>query len=107
MIIAATDFSDEARYAVERAALVAKENGAHLSLLHVMSSSALNDVRKLFRTPTDVAARLIDDAERMLKEVAADINLKTGVMGSTDVKVNPGSKTCSLGAPQCPRPHGL
>ena len=85
-IIAATDFSDEARYAVERGAIVAKEQRAHLSLLHVMSSSALNDLRKLFQTPTDVEANLIDDARRMLNEVAADISLKTGVMGSTDVK---------------------
>ncbi len=85
-IIAATDFSDEARHAVERAAIVAKEQRAHLSVLHVMSSSALNDLRKLFRTPTDVEAKLIDDAGRMLSEVAADISQKTGVMGSTEVK---------------------
>ena len=85
-VIAATDFSDQARYAVERAALVAKENGAHLSLLHVISRSALDDLRKLFQTPTDVEAKLIEDAGRMLKQVAIDINLKTGVMGSTDVK---------------------
>lgn len=85
-IIAATDFSDEARYAVERAAIVAKEQRAHLSLLHVMSRSALDDLRKLFRAPTDVEAKLIDDAGRMLNEIASDISLKTGVMGSTDVK---------------------
>lgn len=86
-IIAATDFSDEARYAAERAAIVAKEQRAHLRLLHVLSSSALSDVRNLFQTPTDVEAKLIDDAGRMLNEVAADISRKTGVMGSTDVKV--------------------
>src|SRR5690348_13604154 len=85
-IIAATDFSDEARYAAERAAIIAGEQRAHLSLLHVMSRSALNDVRTLFRTPTDVAATLIDDAGRMLSEIAADIRSKTGVLGSTDVK---------------------
>ncbi len=85
-IIAATDFSDEARHAAERAAIITEEQRAHLSLLHVMSSSALDDVRKFFRTPTDVAAKLIDDAGRMLREVAAAISLKTGVMGSTDVK---------------------
>ena len=87
MIIAATDFSDEARYAAERAAMIAEEQHAHLSLLHVMSRSALNDARKLSQTPTDVEAKLIDDAGRMLTEVAADISRKTGVMGSTDVKV--------------------
>lgn len=86
-ITAATDFSDEARYAAQRAAIVAKEQHAHLSLLHVMSSSALNDLRTLFHAPTDAEAKLIDDAGHMLNEVAADISLKTGVMGSTDVKI--------------------
>ena len=86
-IIAATDFSDEARFAAERAAIIAEEQRAHLSLLHVMSRSALNDARKLFETPTDVEAKLIDDARRMLSEIAADIKSKTGLTGSTDVKV--------------------
>lgn len=86
-IIAATDFSDEARYAAERAAIIAEEQQAHLSLLHVMSRSALSDVRKLFQTPTDVEAKLIDDAGRMLNEIAADIESKTGLTGSTDVKI--------------------
>ena len=86
-ILAATDFSDEARHAADRAAIVTKEQHAHLSLLHVVSSSALNDVRKLFQAPTDVEAKLIDDAGRMLNEIAAGISLKTGVMASTDVKI--------------------
>ena len=86
-IIAATDFSDEARYAVERAAILAKEQRADLSLLHVLSSSALNDERKLSQTPTEAEAKLIDDAGRMLSEIAADIKSKTGLMGSTDIKI--------------------
>ncbi|MGE0468753.1 MAG: universal stress protein [Nitrospira sp.] len=85
-IIAATDFSDEARHAVERAAIVAKEQRAHLRLLHVISSSALNDLRKLFQTSTGAEAKLIDDARRMLNEAAADISVKTGLIVSTDVK---------------------
>lgn len=86
-IVAATDFSDEARYAAERAAIIAEEQRAHLRLLHVMSRSALNEVRKLFQIPTDVEAKLIDDAGRMLNEVAANIRSKTGLLGSTDVKI--------------------
>jgi nucleotide-binding universal stress UspA family protein len=85
-IIAATDFSDAARYATERAAIIAAEQRAQLSLVHVMSSSALNDLRKLFQTPTDVEARLIDDARRMLNELAADISQKTGITATTQVK---------------------
>ena len=86
-IIAATDFSDEARYAAERAAIIAEEQRAHLSLLHVMSRSALNDARKLFQAPIDVEAKLIDDAGRVLSELAADIRPKTGLTWSTDVKI--------------------
>lgn len=85
-IAAATDFSDEARHAAERAALVAREQCAHLNLLHVISGSSLNDLRKLFCPPADVEAKLIDDAKRMLDDLAADIGKKTGVAGSTDVK---------------------
>jgi nucleotide-binding universal stress UspA family protein len=86
MIIAATDFSEEAGYAAERAAIVAKEQRARLSLLHVISRSALDDVRKLFQPPTDVETKLIDDAGRMLTEIAAGIDLKTGIKGGSDVK---------------------
>ncbi len=85
-IMVATDFSDGAGYAAERAAMVAKEQGAHLSLLHVMSSSGLSDLRRFFQAPTDIEAKLIDDARRMLNQVSSDLSLKTGVMGSIDVK---------------------
>ncbi len=85
-IMVATDFSDGARCAAERAAIVAKEQCVNLSLIHVMSRSALSDLRRLFQAPTEVEAKLVDDASRMLNEVAADISLNTGVLGSTDVK---------------------
>ncbi len=85
-IMVATDFSDGARCAAERAAIVAKEQGAHLSLLHVMSRSALSDLRRSFHAPTDVEVELIDDANHTLNEIAEDLSRKTGVMGSTDVK---------------------
>lgn len=86
-IITATDFSDEARHAADRAAMVAKEQHAHLRLLHVMNKSALNDVRRLFQPPTDGETKLIGDAERMLSDLAVGIRSKTGVAGSTDVKI--------------------
>ena len=85
-IMVATDFSDGARCAAERAAMVAKEQCANLSLIHVMSRSALSDLHKLFHAPTDVEAKLIDDAKHTLNELAEDLSRKTGVMGRTDVK---------------------
>lgn len=85
-ILVATDFSDEARYAAERAVVVAQEQCANLSLLHVMSRSALSDLRRSFYAPTDVEVELIDDTKHTLNEIAEDLSRKTGVLGSTDVK---------------------
>jgi nucleotide-binding universal stress UspA family protein len=85
-IIAATDFSDEAQYAAERAAMVAKEQHATLNVLHVISDSALQDLRRLFHAPADVEAKLIDDARGMLQDVAASIGQKTGKEARADVR---------------------
>lgn len=85
-ILVATDFSDGARYAAERAAFVAKEQSAHLSLIHVMSRSALSDLRRFFQAPTDIETKLIDDGKHTLNAIAEDLSRKTGVMGSTDVR---------------------
>lgn len=85
-IIAATDLSDEAQYAVERAAIVAKEQQARMNLLHIISDSALQDLRGLFRAPAEVEAKLIDDARGMLRDLAASIGQKTGMEASADVK---------------------
>lgn len=85
-IIVATDFSDGARYAAERAAFVAQEQSAHLSLIHVMSRSALSDLRKLFFAPPDLETTLIDDAKHTLNAIADGLSRQTGVMRSTDVK---------------------
>lgn len=85
-ILVATDFSDGARYAAERAAFVAQEQSAHLSLIHVMSRSALSDLRKLFFAPPDVETTLIDDAKHTLNAIADGLSRQTGVIRSTDVK---------------------
>ena len=85
-IIAATDLSDAAQYAAERAAIVAKEQQARLNLLHVISDSALRDLRRLFHAPAEVEAKLIDDARGMLRDLAASMGQKTGMEASADVK---------------------
>lgn len=48
-VVAAIDFSEHARSAAERAALIAKEQSAPLRLLHVISGSSLEDLRNLLR----------------------------------------------------------
>ncbi len=87
-IVAAIDFLDEARYAVDRAAIVAEEHRAHLSLVHVISHP-LNDLQRLFSAPTEATNILVDDARRRLNDVAAEIGKTTGVVTNACVKVGP------------------
>jgi nucleotide-binding universal stress UspA family protein len=61
-IVAATDFSEDAQRAVRRAALIARERGLPLELLHVVSEPALERVRAWFRDRSDLVDRLTDDA---------------------------------------------
>lgn len=72
-ILAPTDFSAPARHAVERAARLAREHGAHLNLLHVVPSGALERLRALLGADTGVEPGLILDANRQLEALAADI----------------------------------
>jgi nucleotide-binding universal stress UspA family protein len=70
-IVAATDFSDDAGYAVQRAALLASQHGLALELLHVLDRASLDAVREWVRDPADLAERLVDDARRLLEQAAA------------------------------------
>ena len=72
-ILAATDFSSDAGYAVHRAAVLASQHGVALELLHVVSRPSLEAVRAWVRTPVDAAERLVQDARRLLDESAASL----------------------------------
>ena len=72
-LVAATDFSSDAGNAVQRAALLASQQGAELELLHVVSRRALESVREWVRTPVDVADRLVEDTRRLLEQAAASL----------------------------------
>ena len=65
-ILAATDFSDDARNAARRAARLATEHGARLQLLHVMRADALDELRDRLHLATDVRQNLLEDAQRRL-----------------------------------------
>ena len=69
MIVAATDFSEDAGNAVRRAALLSSRLGAALQLLHVVSRPSLDALREW--VPPDRAERLVEDAGRLLEEAAA------------------------------------
>lgn len=52
-VLATTDLSAPARHAAERGALVARDTGATLSLVHVISDPVLGSLRRLLEGPTD------------------------------------------------------
>lgn len=59
-ILAATDFSAPARHAVERAASVAGQTGAQLTLLHVANLGPLEKMQQwMMSTSIDLKARLL------------------------------------------------
>lgn len=86
-LLAATDFSDHARNAAQRAALIATEQRAHLELLHVINGSMADALRQLFPAPADANDKLAEDARALLGALASDISEKTGLMPTGRVTV--------------------
>lgn len=77
-LLAATDFSDPARHALERAAqLATTHSGAHLTLAHVVSSSMLERLRGLMQDEApSVQERVLHEAQAALTEQAAHLSDK-------------------------------
>ncbi len=72
-ILAATDLSAPARHAAERAARLAHEHQAPLTLLHVMDSGPLQELRAWLGADSDVAARLEAESAARLDQVAGEL----------------------------------
>lgn len=73
-IVAATDLSAPARYAVSRSImLAAAAAGRRLTLIHVASQSSLDELRHLAGIePAAVAGRILDEMHRQLEALAAE-----------------------------------
>lgn len=85
-LLAATDFSAPARHAVERAALVAREGGAMLDLLHVASLAPLEKMRRLVaEIPAELEQRILDAAREELRELAASLLHHHGIAANVRV----------------------
>lgn len=85
-IIAPTDFSGPSRHAVERAARLAREHGARLHLLHVVHAGALERLRALLGAEDKVEPGLIQDANRQLEALAADLGMEQGPGVATSLR---------------------
>lgn len=79
-LLAATDLSAPSRHAAQRAALLARDAGARLELLHVVEAGALAQLRHLLGQQAEpVAERLLAEAREELARLAADVGAPLGV----------------------------
>lgn len=79
-LLAATDLSAPSRHAAQRAALLARDAGARLELLHVVEAGALEQLRHLLgQQAAPVAERLLAEAREELARLAADVGAPLGV----------------------------
>lgn len=72
-ILVATDFSEHARHAAERAALLAEETGSVLTLVHVLPGGALDELRLWLGEGHVSEQRLHDNARERLHELAESL----------------------------------
>ena len=87
-LLAATDLSAPARHAVERAAAVAAEIGANLSLVHVASRAPLDQLRQLLSASgDDVERELLDRLRQELTGLSEAIHQRYGLASSLSVAV--------------------
>lgn len=82
-ILAATDFSAPARHAAERAAWLAHETGAALTLMHVLPGGALQDLRQWLGQGHAMEQQLHADARRQLAELVTELQTRRQVGART------------------------
>lgn len=78
-ILAVTDFSAPSRHAADRAARLAKEAGAALSLMHVTPAGTLQDLRQWLGAGHAMEQALRDDARRQLQALADELVAQRGI----------------------------
>lgn len=86
-LLAATDLSAPARHAAERAALVARELGAALELLHVISVAPVDRLRRLLaEASADLEAQVAADASTELQRLAGSLQQQYAVRPTMHVE---------------------
>ena len=72
-ILAATDFSPPARHATDRAARLAHETGAALTVVHALSGGALAELRQWLGSGHASERQLVEEAHQQLERLAAEL----------------------------------
>lgn len=73
-ILAATDLSAPARHAAERAARLAREHQAALTLMHVIPAGPLQELRGWLGAGKDAATRIEEESARALASLAGELH---------------------------------
>ena len=89
-LLAATDLSAPSRHAVERAAMLSRETGASLDLLHVVDRAPLERLRELMLdSPDGLQERVLGAARERLGELAETLRERFGVSAGARVAAGP------------------
>lgn len=89
-ILAATDLSAPSRHAAERAALLARDLGARLDLVHVTSIDFADRLRRLVaNVPTDFEQRLLGTLQEDVRRMAEGLHQRYGVSAGVHVVSGP------------------
>ncbi|MDP2452155.1 MAG: universal stress protein [Polaromonas sp.] len=88
-ILAATDFSAPARHAADRAARLAHETGAQLTLMHTVSGRALDELRQWLGAGHAAEAQLLEDAGQQLRKLAEELASTRRVKTQTHLATGP------------------
>lgn len=86
-IVAATDFSAPSRHAAQRAAQLARDAGASLTLMHTVAGSALDDLRRWLAEDSQAASAIEADARQRLQDLALELGRTHGIEVATHLAV--------------------
>ena len=78
-IVAATDLSAAARRAADRAAMLASDASASLTLAHIVKDSALEDLRRWIEERDTAEASVLDDVRRRVHALAGELAARYGI----------------------------
>ena len=85
IILAATDFSAPADNAVQRAALLARQHGARLGIVHVVKPMRFARVRQWLAPSTDIDLKAAE-AHQRLRGLAADLQQLHGIAAEVELR---------------------
>jgi nucleotide-binding universal stress UspA family protein len=78
-IVAATDLSAPSRHAAHRAAMLARETGGSMTLMHTVRASALDDLRRWVAGDDDPVNAVEAEARQRLQAQASELGRRHGV----------------------------